>query len=279
WHALMKRVLTNRDGTAITPAENWVHRLNLDPRFRVAAGFGTRVIQENQEDLMNAAWEQIGKVLDAQRRIRWGQFGLAVSDIWYDRHLFPTLAVNPQQTLLLIAPLNKRVLFGDATINSTFSRSFLQPPMTSAAFRRIVRPQARLIQSLPFDDARKPQQLLSRVNAGEVSATPPKVAPTGVLTTDEAAKLIEPKNVSAWLIDLLRRFPRLPLFVVLAASVIVLLLFLVLPLPVSLVVAIAVFVAAFFLSRRLTAVNNALRAADLLREVNQTPESIAKLPP
>ena len=278
WHALMKRVLTNRDGTAITPAENWVHRLNLDPRFRVAAGFGTRVIQENQEDLMNAAWEQIGKVLDAQRRIRWGQFGLAVSDIWYDRHLFPTLAVNPQQTLLLIAPLNKRVLFGDATINSTFSRSFLQPPMTSAAFRRIVRPQARLIQSLPFDDARKPQQLLSRVNAGEVSATPPKVAPTGVLTTDEAAKLIEPKNVSAWLIDLLRRFPRLPLFVVLAAIVIVLLLFLVLPLPVSLVVAIALFVAAFFLSRRLTAVNNALRAADLLREVNQTPESIAKLP-
>ena len=62
-----------------------MHRLNLDPRFRVAAGIGTRVVQDQQEKYMDAAWEQIGEVLEAQRRIRLGQFGLQVSDIWYDR--------------------------------------------------------------------------------------------------------------------------------------------------------------------------------------------------
>ena len=59
WHALMKRVLTSADGTPILPAENWVHRLNLDPRFRVAAGLGTRVVQDQQEQLMDAAWSQV----------------------------------------------------------------------------------------------------------------------------------------------------------------------------------------------------------------------------
>ena len=51
WHALTNRVLKERDGTAIVPNDNWVHRLNLDPRFRVAAGIGTRVIEDQQEIL------------------------------------------------------------------------------------------------------------------------------------------------------------------------------------------------------------------------------------
>jgi hypothetical protein len=61
------------------------------------------------------------------------------------------------------------------------------------------------------------------------------------------------------------------------AVLLVLVLFFVL--PIALVFAVAIVAAGFFLSRRLTTLNNALRAADLLREVNQTPESIAKLPP
>ena len=44
-----KRILFAADGTPLSPDDNWVHRLNLDPRFRVAAGFGTRVVQDQQE--------------------------------------------------------------------------------------------------------------------------------------------------------------------------------------------------------------------------------------
>jgi hypothetical protein len=43
WHALAQRVLEAPDHTPLPDNRNWVHRINLDPRFRVAAGFGTGV--------------------------------------------------------------------------------------------------------------------------------------------------------------------------------------------------------------------------------------------
>ena len=43
WHALTQRLLTEpRRHAGRRTRQNWVHRLNLDPRFRVAAGFGAR---------------------------------------------------------------------------------------------------------------------------------------------------------------------------------------------------------------------------------------------
>ena len=50
-------MLNERDGTNLP--NNWLHQLNLDPRHRITAGFGTRVVQEKQEDLMDAAWRQV----------------------------------------------------------------------------------------------------------------------------------------------------------------------------------------------------------------------------
>ncbi len=70
WHALTQRLLTERDGTPAPNHGNWVHRLNLDPRFRVPAGFGATVVETNAEEYMNDAWQQIGDVLAANTRIR-----------------------------------------------------------------------------------------------------------------------------------------------------------------------------------------------------------------
>ena len=50
----------NQVGAAQPPT--WLDELNLDPRERVVAALGTRVIQEHQEDLMAEAWT---------RRARW----------------------------------------------------------------------------------------------------------------------------------------------------------------------------------------------------------------
>lgn len=278
WHALTSRVLTESDGAPIAPTENWIHRLNLDPRFRVAAGIGTRVIQDNQERYMDAAWEQIGKVLEAQRRIRWGQFGLLVSDIWYTRHLTPMLGVSQQKTLLLMAPLNKRVLIDGLTVQHTLGASLLQPAMTSSALRRIVRPRGRLIKSLPFDATRKPDQLLERVTAGEVSAAPPKVAPPGVLTADKAVDLVAPTDVPPLAADWLRRYPRFPLIVLIVTILLALLLFLLLPPVIAAIAAMAIVAVGIYLHRRLSEWSKALRAADVLRESNQTPTAIDNLP-
>lgn len=278
WHALTQRLLTGRDGTPITPNDNWIHRLNLDPRFRVAAGIGTRVIQDQQELFMDAAWEQIGKVLEAQRRVWLGQFGVLVSQIWHERHLMPVFGVSRQQTLLLMAPLNKRILSSETTIHFQMEGSFLAPAMTSAAMRRIIRPRARLLKSLPFDATRPATQLLDRVNSGEVSAAPPKVTPPGLFTTDQAAHQATPAGVPPWVIDLLRRFPNLALIVLVAALLLALLLVLLIPGVLGFAAAVAAVTAGVVTYRRLSEWAKALRAADSVSEANQTPQAVDRLP-
>lgn len=195
WHAMTKRLLLARDGTALSPDDNWVHELNLDPRFRVTAGFGTRVVQDQQEKYMDVAWEQIGRVLEANRRIRAGQLAASVSTIWYDRHLLPLAAVNRQGALLLMAPLNKRVLHDGLTVHQQFLESNAAPAATSRALRRIARPRGRLVQSLPFDDKEaRLDTLLDLVESGRVSAAPPKVTPPGATTLESVATAIDPKG-------------------------------------------------------------------------------------
>ena len=62
--------------TPIPSTRRWVDELNLDPRHRVAAGLGTGVVQKNQEAYMEAAWQQVGKVLEGNARIRFGQMAM-----------------------------------------------------------------------------------------------------------------------------------------------------------------------------------------------------------
>jgi hypothetical protein len=278
WHALTKRVLQERDGSPITPSDNWVHRLNLDPRFRVAAGIGTRVIQDQQEKFMDAAWEQIGKVLEAQRRVWLGQFGLLVSLIWYDRHIVPTVGVSRQQTLLLMAPLNKRILTAGSTVHFTLEESFVQPAMTSSALRRIIRPRARLIRSLPFDATKTPGQLIDRINEGEINAAPPKVTPPGVPTPADASGQLLPSGAPPAVIDWLRRFPQLAALALVIAIVLALVLFLLLPSGIGVAAVVAVLAFGVFLYRLLVGWSKAVNASGSISEENQTPESIDSLP-
>src|SRR5262249_43741427 len=58
WHALAKRVLVDGNDNPLPNDTNWLHRLNLDPLYRVPAGLGAEVVEDNAESYMNAAWEQ-----------------------------------------------------------------------------------------------------------------------------------------------------------------------------------------------------------------------------
>ena len=60
WHAAIER-LTAAAGSADAERTRWLNELNLDPRYRAAAGIGTSVVQKNQEQYMEAAWQQVGK--------------------------------------------------------------------------------------------------------------------------------------------------------------------------------------------------------------------------
>jgi hypothetical protein len=223
WHALTQRLLNDRAGNSVSLNDNWVHELNLDPRFRVPAGLGSKVVQKNQEEYMNAAWEQIGEVLEANRKIRQGQLAKEVSSIWYFRHLLPLQAVNSEGAFLLTTPVQKRVVTQEFTVYHHVNSSVVPYAITSTPARRILRPRARLMTLQKFDGRIRPDNLIARINAGKVTAAPPKKVPEGIGTVKDIAKLLLPKYLPAFIINLLRRFPWLK-YVVLVVALLILLL-------------------------------------------------------
>ena len=81
--------------TAIAGQANWFDELNLDPRWRFAAGLGTRVVQQHQEALMASAWEQAAQVPQANQRLKRLQMSMAVNERLHARHL-SALAPRPE---------------------------------------------------------------------------------------------------------------------------------------------------------------------------------------
>ena len=277
WHALTQRLLTNRDGTPAPNPTNWVHELNLDPRFRVAANFGAEVVETNAEEYMNDAWEQIGAVLEANRRIRRLQLARDVSWRWHGRYLTPLAATNAERAFGLAGPVAHRVLTGQMTVAHAESLSLVPPVYTSTAMRRVVRPRSRLMRSLPFDATVTPANLLTRVNAGEVTAAPPKVVPPGVPTVDQAAAAGKPAGAPAWVLGLLQQYPWLPI-AVLAVAIILAVLLIVLVAAVGIVLGLAVIAFGFILYGLLSRWAAADAPAQGLLEQNQTPASVDQFP-
>ena len=195
WHALTQRLLYNRDGTAAPNPTNWVHRLNLDPRFRVPADYGAEVVEANAELYMNYAWQQIGDVLAANQAIRRLHFA--------GRCLAPVCTIgtcsrpasDPARVLSLTAPVcQPRAVFPPDHLGSRARTRWSRLVLTSTAFRRVIRPGARLMRSLPFTATATATNLIQRVNAGDVTSAPPKTIPPGVPTVDQAAGAAGPAS-------------------------------------------------------------------------------------
>lgn len=279
WHALTQRLLTQRDGSPSANSQNWVHRLNLDPRFRVPAGFGAQVVEANAESYLDDAWQQIGDVLDANARIRRLHLAAAVSTRWYDAHLAPLLTANPERALSVLAPVSQRILVSGATLAHTRSASLVPPVLTSTAMRRVTRPGARLMRSLPYSAAMAPgSTLLARVNAGQISAAPPKVVPPAVPTVDEAAAAAAP-GVPGWAAGLLSRFPRLPLIgLLLAIGILVIALALLAVAAAAAAAGIALAVALGVASWLLRRWQISISRDYSIEEAGQTPASVDALP-
>jgi hypothetical protein len=278
WHALTQRLLTNRDGTPAPNPTNWVHRLNLDPRFRVPAGVGAAVVEANAEEYMNNAWQQIGDVLAANQRIRQLHLALGVSRIWYDAHLTPLVAANPERAFAVSAPVAGRVLSAGTTVAFAQSTSLVPPVLTSAVIRRVIRPGGRLMRALPFDSTATPRNLLTRINAGAVSAAPPKTAPPALPSVDQAAGAARPPGVPTWVLDLLTRYPWLPWAVLGVAALLIVIAFIALPLLAAALIAIVIGGAALFLFFRLRAWSFADGPAQTLSEANQKPSAVGAMP-
>lgn len=225
WHAQTARLLKARDDSPLGNLRNWVHRLNLDPRFRVAASYGTRVVQDRQEEFMAAAWAQIGEVLAANNRIRAAQLAREVGHVLQVRHLAAPVAAAANRAsaevalsgkaLTLTAPAHARLI--TTTILNTFSglsglaaritedvavgfkvaSSRVGAAPVSPAMRRITRPGSRLMSSLPFDVDRPADALLSRMDdpSDSLTAAPPKQTPGAIVTAQDVDTALHPAGL------------------------------------------------------------------------------------
>ncbi|MFF4816279.1 hypothetical protein ACFY2K_17000 [Kitasatospora sp. NPDC001309] len=225
WHALTSKLLVDDAGHPLpSPANrNWVHRLNLDPRNRVAANFGTRVVQARQDEFMDAAWAQIGDVLEANARIRAAHLAREVGHRLQVKHLDPPTAppgaVAPPPTgkyLTLTAPAHPRVttpaaapaagqrpagaddtaepLTEQLAVGFQVAASQVAAAPLSAAMRRLTRPGGRLMRSLTFPPEQPREALVPRMDAatGAVTAAAPKVKPAALVTPGQLDQVLHP---------------------------------------------------------------------------------------
>ncbi len=180
----------------------WYHELNRDPRNRAPAGMGTLVIQTDQEKFMQRAWQQVQKVFDANRIVRKFKFTMEVS-VRYKDQIFS--ALSPERTLAVTMPVHSKVMGSPSTISHTLSESRLSAPVFSAAFRRLTRPAGKLGRRLSlngqgFDFS----ALVNAINDGRISPAPPRALPEGLLSVDDLADKIRPRNLPPWLLWLMR---------------------------------------------------------------------------
>lgn len=273
WHALTERLLFEPDDSDVPQNENWVHEINLDPRWRVPAGFGTAVIQKKQEEYMDAAWGQVGDIIEANRRIRHALMAREVALIWHSKHLTPVMALNVERSLALTAPIQRRVIAKGLTVKTTLARSMVPRAVVSAPLRRVMRPQDHVAAKLGFDHPRGPEILLDRINTGEISAAPPRIPSPHLPTVEEVANQLAPSGLPADWVEWLRRHPWAKWLLLLALIVLALLL-----IAVSTLLGLGVLVGAVALVRWIAAQEKQAAVAEAVTPKGSAPGVIDQLP-
>jgi hypothetical protein len=178
WHAFTSRV------TAGSSEPGWIDGLNLDPRYRAAAGLGARVVRTNQEKYMRIAWEQIGDIITVNHKIRRAQLVSKAAAAQYAKS-FATLL--PENILALAAPTFSKVLRSPMTLRALVNASRLPRASLSPAFRKQMRPRGSLAKRLlaPAVRGTAMSALMDGLNDARLSSAPPR--PQAGSATLEAA--------------------------------------------------------------------------------------------
>ncbi len=203
WHGLQQRLLNERNGNKIPHDKNWIHELNLDPRFRAAAGLGTKVVQKGQEDYMQAAWEQVGNIVEANHKLRMAEVATEVSAKMHTKHLS---TLKDERKLSIISPMMKRVQYEGRSLQFHFENSLVPPTLMSGTFRSVTRKRGRVMKKSTFNITATPDNLIQRVNEGTIKISPPKADPKKPITVSGLKDAVTPSDLG-WLARLLSKHP------------------------------------------------------------------------
>ena len=217
----------DRVDVSATP-QHWINDLNLDPRDRIAASLGVRIVQEDQEHLMASAWQQVDAIEKENEKRRRKQLAATTRQSTWVRHVRPIEDDGLLQiTGLSLAKVAVSVQEGQATIQRTVAwqlNGSQAPGFQSATLRRVARPRGpinrraltpavvqnqtlarpmvKLTQTLPPVDRivitgparRVVGQMVTIKSVSDVAATPQidsvRLSPTTVSAAVRPARLI-----------------------------------------------------------------------------------------
>ena len=188
WHAAINELTSNTIG--------WVEEVNLDPRRRGTAGLGTEVVQKQQEELMDYAWEQVGEILEANQSLRQAQLAKEVNRAIQQKHL---VSRSEEQIIAATSNLHGRIRHNDVQNNTTLSIehrvkiSNLTKAGTKPSFKKVMRPNgktAKKINGQLTSDIGLNENIernLNSDNQDKITAAIPKPTPYGTYNQDDGS--------------------------------------------------------------------------------------------
>jgi hypothetical protein len=166
----------------------WLKELNLDFRNRAAAGLGTKVIQKHQEELMNRAWKQVGKVNEANNKINEAFLSKLVNNAIFKKHM---LGAKTDKFVRATGAVQHLVWNAakSATITSEINKSAIPNVTQTAAFQKIIRP-TNLTKRLAINNNIISNFNQSNDSPSAVTAAKLKTPPSAALTLQAATQLV-----------------------------------------------------------------------------------------
>ena len=133
-------------------SHHWIADLNLNPRYRGAAGYGAEIVRRNQDEFVDAAWDQIGEILDAEMKFNLTRLAIEAQRALKAKHFD---ALGPERLLQVMGPALPRIeaLAGNGaayriggavgSLGAQIARSSLPAALTDTALRRATTPTRR----------------------------------------------------------------------------------------------------------------------------------------
>lgn len=162
-------------------AQTWLDDLNLDPRSRATAALGAQVVQAQQEQLMAAAWEQLGEIQRVNHIRRQAQLARAVNGVYHAKHFSrfseETLlkVAAPAQARIAVAAAGGGNVAARALVSQRIAQSAIPSSALSGTLRRLTSPRG--VISARFRAAGSaPSAMVSRLNARALASPAPPAA-------------------------------------------------------------------------------------------------------
>jgi len=149
-------------------SQGWLNELNLDPRFRASAGLGTQIIQEQQDELMASAWQQLDRLKQRKQKFDRAQLAAQLSMTIFQKRVSN---LSPEKLAQFSAPAHKQIVYSTqknilsvtsqfmlqntSTVYSKFQDTELSDSIVSSLQRRILRARGPLAKRVEADKTKQ----------------------------------------------------------------------------------------------------------------------------